>query len=214
MMAFQKSERINFVSHLLAAVASLAGYVVLLYNSSGSATKIVLSSIYGLCAVFLFSCSAMYHGQKSGEDERNLWRRLDHIAIFFLIAGTYTPISYLYLDGGWRWGIIGAQWLLVLLGVVFTLVYLQGPRWLTALICVLLGWMVLIPMNRLLAAMPLPSILLLFSGGIAYTLGAVLYAIKKPNPFPGIFGFHEVFHLLVILGATLHYLVIYFAMKG
>jgi hemolysin III len=214
MMAFQKSDLVNFYSHFLGAVASLAGYVVLLCNSSGSVTKIVLSTIYSLCAVFLFACSAIYHGQKAGEDERNLWRRLDHIAIFFMIAGSYTPVSYLYLDGWWRWGIIGAQWLLVIFGLVFTLVYMHGPRWLTTVIYVLMGWMLLIPLNQLLAAMPSHSILLLFGGGIAYTLGAVFYTIKKPNPFPGIFGFHEIFHLLVVLGATLHYLMIYFAIKG
>ena len=213
-MAFQKSDLVNFYSHLLGAAASLAGYVVLLYNSFGSSTKIVLSSVYSLCAVLLFTCSAIYHGQKAGEDERNPWRRLDHIAIFFMIAGTYTPISYIYLDGWWRWSTIGAQWLLVILGLVFTLVYIQSPRWLTSVIYVLMGWMLLIPLNQLLAAMPLNSILLILGGGIAYTLGAVFYAIKKPNPFPGIFGFHEIFHLLVILGAALHYLVIYFAMKG
>jgi hemolysin III len=98
--------------------------------------------------------------------------------------------------------------------LVFTLVYIHGPRWLTTVIYVLMGWMLLIPLNQLLAAMPLNLILLLLGGGIAYTLGAVFYAIKKPNPFPGIFGFHEIFHLLVILGAALHYLAIYFAIKG
>ncbi|MCX5977074.1 MAG: hemolysin III family protein [Coprothermobacterota bacterium] len=212
-MAFQRSELVNFYSHLLGAVASLAGYIILLCNSSGSIAKIVLSSIYSLCAVFLFTCSAIYHGQKAGEDEQNTWRRLDHIAIFFMIAGTYTPISYIYLDGWWRWGIIGAQWLLVILGLIFTLVYLQSPRWLTSVIYVLMGWMLLIPLNQLLATMPLYSILLLFGGGLAYTLGAVFYAIKKPNPFPGVFGFHEIFHLLVLIGAALHYLAIYSAIK-
>jgi hemolysin III len=214
MMAVQKSDLFNFYSHLLGAVASLAGYVILLCNSSGSMTKIVLSSIYSLCAVLLFTCSAIYHGQKAGEDEQSTWRRLDHIAIFFMIAGTYTPISYIYLDGWWRWSIIGAQWLLVILGLVFKLVYLRSPRWLNSVIYVLMGWMLLIPLNHLLAAMPLSSILLLFGGGIAYTLGAVFYAIKKPNPFPGIFAFHEIFHLLVLVGAALHYLVIYIAMKN
>jgi hemolysin III len=213
-MAFQKSDLVNFYSHLLGAVASLAGYIVLLCNSSGSATKIILSSIYSLCAVFIFTCSAIYHGQKAGEDDRNPWRRLDHIAIFFMIAGTYTPICYIYLDGWWRWGIIGAQWLLVILGLVFKLVYIHGPRWLTTAIYVAMGWMLIIPLNQLLVSMPLNSLLLLLGGGVAYTLGAVFYAIKKPNPFPGVFGFHEIFHLLVILGAALHYLVIYFAIKG
>ncbi|MEI6309264.1 MAG: hemolysin III family protein [bacterium] len=212
-MAFQKADLFNFYSHLLGAVATLAGYIILLCNSSGSITKIVLSSIYSLCAVFLFTCSAIYHGQKAGEDEQNTWRRLDHIAIFFMIAGTYTPISYIYLDGWWRWGIIGAQWLLVILGLVFKLVYLRSPRWLNSVIYILMGWMLLIPLNQLLATMPLCSILLLFGGGLAYTLGAVFYALKKPNPFPGIFGFHEIFHLLVIAGAVLHYLLIYSAIK-
>lgn len=213
-MAFQKSDLVNFYSHLLGAAASLAGYIVLLLNSSGSLTKIVLSSIYSICAIFIFSCSAVYHGQKSSDDDRNPWRRLDHIAIFFMIAGTYTPICYFYLDGWWRWGIIGAQWLLVAMGLVFKLVYIQGPRWLTTVIYVVMGWMLLIPLNQLLVSMPLNSLLLLLGGGLAYTLGAVFYAIKKPNPFPGVFGFHEIFHLLVIAGAVLHYLVVYFAVTG
>jgi len=213
-MAFQKSDLVNFYSHLLGAAASLAGYIVLLCNSSGSLTKIVLSSIYSLCAIFIFSCSAVYHGQKSSDDDRNPWRRLDHIAIFFMIAGTYTPICYIYLDGWWRWGIIGAQWLLVILGLVFKLVYIQGPRWLTTAIYVAMGWMLIIPLNQLLTTMPLNSLWLLLGGGVAYTLGAVFYAIKKPNPLPGVFGFHEIFHLLVITGAVLHYLVIYLAIRS
>ena len=213
-MAFQKSDLVNFYSHLLGALASLAGYIVLLCTSSGSIPKIVLSSIYSLCAIFIFTCSAIYHGQKTEEDDRNPWRRLDHIAIFFMIAGTYTPICYIYLDGWWRWGIIGAQWLLVILGLVFKLVYIQSPRWLTTVIYVVMGWMLIIPLNQLLATMPLNSLLLLLVGGIAYTLGAVFYAIKKPNPVPGVFGFHEIFHLLVITGAVLHYLVIYYAITG
>ena len=213
-MAFQKSDLVNFYSHLLGAVASLAGYIVLLCNSSGSLTKIVLSSIYSLCAVFIFTCSAIYHGQKAGEDDLNPWRRLDHIAIFFMIAGTYTPICYIYLDGWWRWGIIGAQWLLVILGLVFKLVYIHGPRWLTTAIYVAMVWMLIIPLNQLLTAMPFNSLWLLLGGGIAYTLGAVFYAIKKPNPVPGVFGFHEIFHLLVITGAVLHYLVIYLAIRS
>ena len=213
-MAFQRADLVNFYSHLLGALAALAGYIVLLLNSCGSVTNIVLSSIYGFGAIFVFTCSAAYHGQKVDEDERNPWRKLDHIAIFFMIAGTYTPISYIYLDGWWRWGVIGAQWLLVILGLVFKLVYIHGPRWLTTVIYVVMGWMLLIPLNQLLVTMPLNSLLLLLGGGIAYTLGAAFYALKKPNPFPGVFGFHEIFHLLVITGAVLHYMVIYYAIKG
>ena len=98
--------------------------------------------------------------------------------------------------------------------MVFKLVYIQGPRWLTTVIYVVMGWMLLVPLNQLLISMPLDSLLLLLGGGIAYTLGAAFYAIKKPNPFPGVFGFHEIFHLLVITGAALHYLVIYLAIRS
>ncbi len=213
-MAFQKSDLINFYSHLTGAVASLAGYVILLFASNGSLPKIILSTIYSLSAIFIFVCSSIYHGQKVEQDDTNPWRKLDHIAIFFMIAGTYTPIGYIYLDGFWRWGIIAAQWLLVVIGLVFKLVYIKGPRWLTAVIYVLMGWMALIVLNQLMITMPVGSIYLLFAGGFFYTLGAVIYAIKKPNPFPGIFGFHEIFHLLVLCGAVMHYLMVYFAIAG
>ncbi|MBN1374598.1 MAG: hemolysin III family protein [Dehalococcoidia bacterium] len=213
-MAFQKSDLINFYSHLAGAVASLAGYIVLLCNSGGSVTKIVLSTIYSMCAVFIFVCSSIYHGQKGEQDDSNPWRKLDHIAIFFMIAGTYTPICWMYLDVYWRWSIIGAQWLLVIIGLVFKLVYIKGPRWLTILIYLLMGWMALIPLGQLLAAMPVSSLVLLFAGGAAYSVGAIIYALKKPNPFPGIFGFHEIFHFLIIIGAVLHYLMVYTAIKG
>ena len=212
-MGVQKSDLINFFSHFAAAVLSLVGYVVLLLISAGSITKMVLSTIYSLCAVFIFVCSAIYHGQKREEDDGNPWRKLDHIAIFFMIAGTYTPITYIYLDGYWRIGIIVAQWILVILGLVFKLIYIKGPRWLTIVIYLLMGWMLLIPIKELLHTMPLNSITLLFAGGVIYSLGAILYAIKKPNPFPGVFGFHEIFHLLVIAGAVLHYCVIFIAIS-
>lgn len=213
-MAFQKSDLINFYSHLAGGVASLAGYVILLLNSGGPVSRIILATIYSACATFIFAASSIYHGQKKEQDDKNPWRKLDHIAIFFMIAGTYTPICYLYLDVYWRWSIIGAQWLLVILGMVFKLVYIHSPRWLTITIYLLMGWMALIPLWQLMATMPLCSLILLFAGGLAYSLGAVLYAIKKPNPFPGVFGFHEIFHLLIIIGAVMHYLVILEAIRA
>jgi len=213
-MFVQKSEQINFFSHLAGVMAMLAGYVVLLVRSAGSVQGIVLSTIYCLCAIFIFTCSSIYHGQKREEDPFNPWRRLDHIAIFFMIAGTYTPICWVYLDVYWRWSIIGAQWLLVLLGVFFKIFYIQGPRWLTVLIYVLMGWMVLIPLYILIYAMPAVSLWLLLAGGVAYTAGGLIYALKKPNPVPGFFGFHEIFHLLILVGAVLHYFVIYNAIGG
>ncbi len=208
-MSINKSEYFSFYSHLFGSIAALAGLVLLLYRSLGSAPHILVSIIYGLCAMFMFICSTLYHGRKKSENAINILRKFDHIAIFFMIAGTYTPISYIYLDGYWRWGIIGAQWLLVCLGLFFKIFYLRAPRWLNTLIYILMGWMATIPIMQLLENMPSTSIVLLFAGGAAYTIGALIYALKKPNPFPGIFGFHEIFHFLILLGVALHYAVVY-----
>lgn len=210
-MFVQKSDQINFYSHVAGALAMLAGYIVLMVKSQGSLQGIALSTIYSLCAFFLFVCSSVYHGQKREEDARNPWRRLDHIAIFFMIAGTYTPICWVYLDVYWRWSIIGVQWLLVIAGLVYKLVYIQGPRWLGTSIYVLMGWMAVIPLYCLLQSMPVISLWLLLAGGVAYTAGGLIYALKKPSPVPGFFGFHEIFHLLILIGAALHYGIIYLA---
>ena len=213
-MFVQRLEHINFFSHLAGSVAMLAGYILLLVKSAGSLEGIMLSTVYGLCALFIFISSTVYHGQKREEELDNPWRKLDHIAIFFMIAGTYTPICFAYLDMYWCWSIVGAQWLLVIIGLVYKLVYIQGPRWLSTLIYVLMGWMALIPLYQLIIAMPAPAFWMLLAGGIVYTAGGLIYALKKPNPSPGFFGFHEIFHLLILLGALLHYLVIYIAITG
>ena len=209
-----RSEYFSFYSHLFGAIAALAGFGILLYRSLASVPHIVISTIYGLCVILLFTCSALYHGRKKSENTINALRKLDHIAIFFMIAGTYTPICYIYLNGGWLWGTVGAQWLLVCLGLFFKIFYLRAPRWLNAMIYVLMGWMALIPITQLLETMPLTSILCLFAGGAAYTLGAVIYALKKPDLFHGVFGFHEIFHFFILIGAALHYVVVYQAITG
>ncbi len=164
--------------------------------------------IYALGVLNLFISSALYHAFKQGENENNIWRKLDHVAIFIMIAATYTPIMYIYADGAWQWSIIIVQWVLVGLGVWFKLFYLQAPRILSPVIYLLMGWMVAIPFRQLWFLMNSISIILLISGGIAFSIGAVIYAMKKPDPYPGIFGFHELFHLFILLGALLHFLVV------
>jgi len=212
-MAVNKSEYVSFYSHLAGAVASIIGLFALIIQSWGSVPHVIVSIIYGLCAIFLYTCSALYHGRKQTENALTKVRKLDHIAIFFMIAGTYTPISYIYLDGYWRWSIIGVQWLLVCLGLFFKIFYLRAPRWLNTLIYILMGWMALIPLAQFIQTMPFSSIVLLFAGGVAYSVGALFYALKKPNPMPGFFGFHEIFHLLILMGTILHFAVVFTAVS-
>ena len=137
---------------------------------------------------------------------------MDHIAIFVMIAGTYTPMAFIYLTGWWRLGILIAQWFLVLVGFVVKLLIINTPRWITILIYLLQGWMAILPIYFLFTQMPLSSFILMTLGGFAFTIGAIIYALKKPDPLPGVFGFHEIFHVLILVGAGLHYIVVWQAL--
>ncbi len=119
---------------------------------------------------------------------------------------------YIYTDGVWQWSIILVQWILVGLGVWFKLFYLQAPRILSPVIYLSMGWMAVIPFGQLWFLMTPISIILLISGGIAFSIGAAIYAMKKPDPYPGTFGFHEIFHLFILIGALLHFFVVYLAL--
>jgi hemolysin III len=208
-MLGKAKEPVSFYTHFAGAVASAAGLVLLVTGKRESLAHLATSIIYGSTLVFLFTASSCYHAFKDEENGNSMLRKLDHLAIFLLIAGTYTPICYAYLSGGWRWGILIAQWGLVFFGVFFSLFYLSAPRIISTSIYVLMGWLLVIPIKKIIAAVPNEALLLIVSGGVAYTAGAVIYAVKKPDPVPGKFGFHEIFHLFILLGAALHFTAIY-----
>lgn len=210
----QKKERFSSFSHIFGALASILGLPLLLVLSYPSVEKLILSIIYTLSTTFLFFCSGFYHAFKKSENEVSIWRKFDHIAIFVMIAGTYTPICYLYLDGFWRWGILGAQWFLVICGLIFKLFVLNAPRYITTGIYLLQGWMAILPLYQLYLKMPLFSLILMGLGGILYSIGAIIYNHKKPNPIPDVFGFHEIFHVLILMAAFSHYLVIVMSIAG
>jgi hemolysin III len=203
-----KKEQFSSYSHLFGALASLLGLVFLIKLSYPSVDKIIFCLIYTSSTMFLFICSGLYHAFKKTENEISIWRKLDHIAIFVMIAGTYTPVCYLYLDGIWRWGIIGAQWFLVLCGLIFKLIILNVPRFLTIAIYLLQGWMALFPIYQFYLKMTPIFLMLMALGGILYSIGAIIYNRKKPDPIPNVFGFHEIFHVLILLGALSHYFLI------
>jgi hemolysin III len=198
------SEKIAAYSHCATIPIIAIGSLVLVVLSKGDISTQIVSIIYGLSGIFLFSASFMYHSKKQMENDKTIWRKLDHTAIFFLIAGTYTPLCFLYLDGKMRWGSLIAQWSLVVLGTLFKFLFINAPRVLGTIIYLLMGWLVMVPMATLVKTMPRVAFIFLVAGGLSYTIGAIIYACKKPNPLPGFFGFHEIFHLFVSGGAILH----------
>jgi hemolysin III len=207
-MNIPETEKISAYTHGGAVPVMAIGTVILLIISSGNPAAQIVSSIYGLSGIFLFSASFLYHSKKVIENDKSLWRKLDHTAIFFLIAGTYTPMCFLYLEGKMMWGILIAQWSLVFSGTIFKLFFINAPRVIGTLIYLLMGWIVVIPISTLANTMPHTAIVLLAAGGLSYTIGAVIYAFKKPNPIPGFFGFHEIFHIFILGGAILHLVMV------
>jgi len=208
-MKIKLKESFNFYSHLAGVVAAVMGTVFLALVANYSTSTLITALIYGFSVVFLFAASSFYHAFKKEENELSFWRRMDRFAIFCMIAGTYTPVCYLYLDGPWRWSMMAIQWGLVGFGLILQLFFPRAPRIFYALVYLTMGWIAVIPIKQILAQMTSMQSLLLFAGGLFFTLGGLIYATQKPRLIPGIFSFHELFHIMVLIGGVLHYAMIY-----
>lgn len=208
-MRIRVQESFNFFSHLAGGVAAVVGTIYLAKVACHSASMLITALIYGISVIFLFSASSLYHGFKKEENELSFWRKMDRLAIFFMIAGTYTPVSYFCMEGNWRWAMISIQWGLVGFGVISQVFFPRAPRTLYVVIYICMGWAALFPMKQVLTNMSMLQEVLLFTGGAAFTLGGIIYAIKRPRLVPGFFSFHELFHVLILIGGALHYAMIY-----
>ena len=210
-----KSEELfNFYSHLIGMVVAIIGTIFLLYTASGSVSMVVVAAIYGLSVIFLLLASSLYHFFKTEDNELSFWRKMDRLAIFFMIAGSYTPVCYFFLDDDWRLPMISVQWGLVAFGMLSQIFFPRAPRMIYAAMFLIMGWLVVLPISQILENMSENQVNLLFSGGVAFSFGALFYAIKKPLLFPGIFSFHELFHVMVLIGAGCHYALIYSAFSA
>lgn len=200
-------EPVSGLTHLAAGILAAAGLVILVAMalSSGSVDRIVAVGIYGCSLVALYAASALYHLLPVSESAIARLRRLDHTMIFVLIAGTYTPVCLLALSGGWRWGLLGTVWALALCGVLLKLLRMDYHRWVSVALYLGLGWMALIAAPAILRALPVGGVAWIAAGGLVYSAGAIVYAVKRPDPIPGAFGFHELWHLFVIAGSACHF---------
>jgi len=194
------------VSHEVAAGFALAGWIALVYAAPGP-RAVIASVVYGLALFSQFSISALYHRPPWGARARMVMRRLDHAAIFMLIAGTYTPFCLLLPPAAGAW-LLPLVWTGALAGMILSVAWPMAPKWLMAALTVGLGWAIVPTLPALHGAIGTSGLVLLGVGGIAYTIGAVVYATRFPDPFPRVFGYHEVFHVLVIVAAVLHYIAV------
>jgi hemolysin III len=208
LLSIKLREPVNGLMHLGAAIAAGLGLVVLLIVGRDSIAKQASLLIYGAALILMFSASAAYHLVPAKPQATLVLRKLDHSAIYLLIAGTYTPICIHYFTGFWRWGVLAIIWFMASAGITVKLFVIRTPRWLTAAIYLAMGWMCLMGVKVMLATMPWGALAWLLLGGIFFSVGAIVYVAKRPNFFPGVFGFHEVWHIFVILGCLSHFILV------
>lgn len=199
--------------HLVSAPLSLAASIVLTVLAPTTGTRWA-SAVYLVTSLLLFAISATYHRLYWSPSWEKFWRRLDHSNIFLLIAGTYTPLCVALLPFEDARFILTLVWSVAGAGVVFSMFWPGAPRWLITLMYVGLGWVAIWYIPQLWEAGGPVSILLIAAGGVLYTIGAVVYALKKPNPWPKWFGFHEVFHSFTVLAWACQCVAVYFAVLG
>jgi hemolysin III len=192
------------VTHFWAFWCALAATIPLVALAPGGAAR-GAAIVYGSGMCVLFAGSATFHRVRCGPRLQSLLCRIDHSAIFIFIAASYTPVGLLVLDGPTSWTLLGAAWAGALGGVTLSVAWISAPRVLFAGTYVALGWVALVALPELVSRLPLAPLLLIGCGGLLYTAGAVVYARRRPDPWPRVFGFHEVFHALVIVAAAMQF---------
>lgn len=197
------------VSHQYAFLLSVVAGVALVAGAQ-TARAAVAAAVFAATVAIMFATSALYHRVRWGARARRWMRRFDHAAIFLVIGGTYTPFALLALDGAWRVTILSVVWAGVLVAVVFRFVWVTAPGWVAAGMGIGLGWLSVAVMPQVIGQIGIAGFLLLLVGGVLYTAGSLIYALKRPDPAPRVFGYHEVFHALVVAAVACQYAAVAF----
>lgn len=196
------------ITHGVGAVLALLGTLLLLMNSRNF-TQFFSFSVYGTAMVVLYTSSTLYHCLRTGIPGRRRLRKLDHCSICLLIAGSYTPICLLALNDSCGPALLLGVWIFAAAGILLSLLWITAPRWLSAGVYLCMGWLAVFALKPLSAALPLEGMCWLVAGGVLYSVGGVLYALKWPGRNNPRFGCHEIFHVFILLGSICHYLNMY-----
>ena len=196
------------LTHLAATLAAIAGTIALWLLAPGDLPKQITLLIYGLSLVALYAASSAYHLIVTSPERTALLRKFDHAAIFALIAGSFTPPCYTFLTGGWRWGVLGAVWGIALAGIIFKFATIKTHRAINVGLYLVMGWLGTIPAAKMIGVVPPAAFGWLGLAALFFTVGAIIYGTKKLDLFPGVFGFHEMWHLFVIAGTVAHFMLV------
>ncbi|MEL7647865.1 MAG: hemolysin III family protein [Sedimentibacter sp.] len=209
-MNTDKKEITSALTHLGGAVFGVVG-TILLMTAANNLMTAVAYLIFGLSMILLYSASTIYHFiDKSKQRAKLIMRKLDHIMIFVLIAGTYTPVCMLVLNNTAGYNLLTLVWTITFMGVFLKLFWIKAPNWVSSLLYIAMGWLAVLVLSPLAKSMPPEGMFWLVLGGIFYTIGGTIYGIKKPNFKNPYFGFHELFHLFVLAGTFCHFMMMYF----
>ena len=202
---------ISGLTHFIGIILSIIGTIVLLTRNDDPFTIYHATSffVFGFSMTLLYTISTLYHWLPLSEKNLVIVRKIDHIMIFVFIAASYTPVCLITLRGSWGWVIFGIVWGLTLAGFFLKLFWINAPRFLYTSIYLIMGWIIVAAILPLSKVMPSEGLLWLALGGVFYSSGAVIYAIKKPDPLPDVFGFHEIFHLFIMAGSFCIFWMIY-----
>ena len=201
----------NTLISSLGAILSLVGGTFLVYRAQGAGHfwHVLGFSVYGMGLVNTFASSALHHGVNGSPKTNHLLRQLDYFAIFIMIAGTVTPFCLILLRNPLGWMVLGLIWTLAIMGIILKGLYPEIPKWVTLSLYIGMGWLGLLIAKPVYQSIQGHGLFALLLGGIFFTVGGLIYGLEKPNPFPGKFGFHEIWHCFVLAGAASHFYIMY-----
>ncbi len=206
MVSLKMDEPVNTWTHFITFFAAIIGLIFLVIETKDNIPKLITMTIYGVSVILLYGASTLYHWVKP-VNYKSILRKLDHSAIYLLIAGSYTPVFFYGLTGTWKPVMLIAVWALAVAGILLKIRFIQVPRIISTVFYLILGWIALVPFVQLLNNLPVGAIILIIIGGVFYSIGAVIYATKCFNFFPNRFGFHEIFHLFIMMGSITHFIM-------
>lgn len=200
------------LTHFFGIILSIVGLIALLIRPGEPLTAyhMVSFSIFGGSMILLYTFSTLYHWLPLSGKRLEIFRKIDHIMIFVFIAATYTPVCLVNLRGPWGWSIFGTVWGVTLAGFFMKIFWLNAPRILYTSIYLLMGWIIVVGIWPLSNVMASSGLYWMAAGGVFYSAGAVIYAFKRPDPWPAVFGFHEIFHVFILLGSFAHFRMVYY----